>query len=192
MKATVSPSNALCILRDEEHATVKTLIDTLTDAEMTYPDSINYGLYPDQSYSFKDLLAHMNAYEVHALDAYAAWEDGSQGHPIVADVLYRAREVHYASTADRDHLSLAEMIDLYLSTAEKLEQLYANMSGKMWNMPYPMPSRNPDAAPVMGDVGGMLESIVVAPPRPLYRHMPVHIPNVERYINRVRNRVKSL
>ncbi|MEL7236194.1 MAG: hypothetical protein AAGK74_16940, partial [Chloroflexota bacterium] len=143
-------------------------------------------------YSFKDLLAHMNACEGHALEAYEAWEQHREIHPIVADVRYRARDVHYASTADRAHLSLPEMIDRYLSTAEKLEQLYANMSGQMWNMPYPMPQRNPNAEPVMGDVGGMLESIVVAPPRPLYRHLPVHIPDSDRYINRVRNWTKAL
>lgn len=192
MRATVSPREALRILRDEEHAAVKSLIDTLTDAEMTYPDSIDHGLYYDQAYSFKDLLAHMNAYEVHAIDVYEAFEANYDLLPIVADVAYRPREVHYASTADRDHLSLSEMIDLYISTASKLERIYANMPGELWNIPIPFPPPEPNLTQIAVEFGRVLEGIIVAPPRPLYRHLPVHIPDVDRYVRRVRARVKHL
>ena len=32
------------------------------------------------------------------------------------------------------------------------------------------------------DLGGMLEEIIVTPPRPLYRHLPVHVPDSAAYI----------
>ena len=36
------------------------------------------------------------------------------------------------------------------------------------------------------DLGGMIEDILVLPPRPMYRHLPVHIPDAARYIRSLR------
>ena len=58
MLASVDPKTALGLLKVEHNAVLE-LIDTLTEAEMTRPDTIRYGLYPGQKCSFKDLLAHL-------------------------------------------------------------------------------------------------------------------------------------
>ena len=179
MLASIDPQAALHILRDDEHAAVYTLIDTLTVDEMTRPNTIEHGLYWDQQYAFKDLLAHMNAYEVHAIAALNAWRNGEKA-PIVDDIRTRGLEVHYASSEDRKHLSLHEMIDLYTDTANALEIEYANFKQEEWEQPAPFSTPRPM------NLGGMLETIVVAPPRPMYRHLPVHIPNTEAYIKRLR------
>ena len=34
--------------------------------------------------------------------------------------------------------------------------------------------------------GGMIEGILVLPPRPMYRHLPVHIPDAARYVRSLR------
>ena len=36
------------------------------------------------------------------------------------------------------------------------------------------------------DLGGMIEGILVLPPRPMYRHLPVHVPNAAQYIRSLR------
>ena len=179
MLATVDPQTALRILRDEEHAAVRGLIDELTDEEMTRPDTVQYGLYVDQNYAFKDLLAHMNAYEVHALDALAAWRHGEK-HPMVDRIRTDGLRVHYASSEDRKHLSLQEMVDSYINTTEALETVIENLTAEQWEEPAPFRTSRPM------NLGGMLESIIVAPPRPLYRHLPVHIPNTEAYVRSLR------
>lgn len=177
MRASLDPQTALRLLR-EEHAAVRELIDTLSADEMTRPDTVRYGLYPGQHYSFKDLLAHLHAYEVHALDALAAWRRGEK-HSIVDRVRSQGRAVHFASTADYEHLSLDEMIAAYNDTADALETVYETMDADEWAQPAPY--GDPHTT-----LGGMLETIVVAPPRPMYRHLPVHIPDAARYVRRLR------
>lgn len=180
MLASVDPHRALNLLR-EEHAAVRDLINTLTDDEMTRPDTVQYGLYPDQTYSFKDLLAHLTAYEVHALEALTAWHNGEK-HP-VSDAIKTGRSglrLHYASTEDRVHLTLKQMIDACLQTQDDLERAIEQIDDVAWRATAPYMTTEPT------DLGGMLEAILVAPPRPLYRHLPVHIPNVHAYIQRLR------
>jgi hypothetical protein len=180
MLASVDRETALCILRDEEHAAVKDLIEALTDKEMTRPNTVKYGLYPGQAYAFKDLLAHMNAYEVWALDAHNAYLQGEK-HTVVDGIWQRGRDLHFASSGERAHLSLEEMIDMYVSTAEALEQLFGGINDDEWAQPVSFNTASPT------NLGGLLESIIVAPPRPLYRHLPVHIPDAAGYIAQLRS-----
>jgi len=179
MLASVDRQTALRTLRDEEHTAVKTLIEALTEEEMTRSNTVQYGLYPDQQYSFKDLLSHMSAYEIWALDAYDAWQRGEK-HTVVDDIRQQGIKLHYASSEDRAHYSLQEMIEAYVSTAGALEQLYGELTDDQWEEPAPFTTLRPM------NLGGMLESIVVAPPRPMYRHLPIHIPDVDRYIAQLR------
>ncbi len=180
MLASVDTHRALDLLR-EEHAAVRALIDELSDDEMTRRDTIRHGLYPDQDYSFQDLLAHLTAYEVHALGALAAWRKGEK-HPISEEIKTGrgGLRIHYASTADYAHLSLQQMIDTCLQTQRDLETAIEQIDDTEWRDVAPYMTTEPT------DLGGMLEAILVAPPRPLYRHLPVHIPDTPAYIPRLR------
>ncbi len=176
MKATTNAQTALDLLRQEHRAT-QALIDQLTDAQMTAPDTIRYGLYPDDCWSFRDLLAHMTAYERHALDAVEAFENGEH-HPILNRVLTQGYAVHTASVADRAEMSLSETITEYQDNAAALESLIADASPDQWQAVAPFAADT--------DYGGVIEQLLVLPPRPLYRHLPVHIPNPDAYLRQMR------
>jgi len=180
MRASVMPKEALRLLKIE-HQAVNQLIHDLTDEQMTRPDTIRHGLYSDQQCSFKDLLAHLVCYEVYAIEAIDDWKITAKHWVIDAVQDYReSTKIHYGGIADREHLTLQEQIDEYQQTAEQLETILAEMSDEQWREEAFYPTDEPT------DLGGMIERIVVAPPRPMYRHLPVHIPNTEAYVARLR------
>jgi hypothetical protein len=180
MLASVDRQTALQLL-ETEHAAVRALIEDLTPEEMTRPDTIEYGLYPDQECSFKDLLAHLITYEVYAVEAVAAWQQG-QKHWII-DAMRSpstSRDVHYNGIACRAHLSLEAVIHEWETAQAALMQTISGLSDTAWRSPAPYPAPEPT------DLGGMLEAILVAPPRPMYRHLPVHIPDSAAYVRGLR------
>jgi hypothetical protein len=59
-------------------------------------------------------------------------------------------------------------------------EILRGMSEAEWYEKAPFVSEKPL------DLGGALEIILVAPPRPPYRHLPVHIPDVEAYLHELR------
>ncbi|MCY4021715.1 MAG: DinB family protein [Chloroflexi bacterium] len=180
MLASVNREEALRLLK-VEHAAVSRLINDLTDAEMTRRDTIRYGLYADQECSFKDLLAHLICYEALTLEAIAAWRAGEKHWVIDAvDDVRASRDIHYGGIADRARLSLEEQIDEYRQTSARLESALAEMLDEQWREPAFYPTRGG------ADLGGMIESIMVTPPRPMYRHLPVHIPDSKAYIRSLR------
>ena len=179
MRASVNPTTAADLL-DVEHAAVRALIDELTDAEMTHPDTIRYGLYPDQECSFKDLLAHLVCYEVFALEALAEWRRGKE-HWILDALETRGREIHFAGIEDRRHSTLAEQLAEWERVQNAVTQAIRNISEQEWCGLAPYEDGEST------DLGGMLERIIVAPPRPMYRHLPVHIPDSEAYIRSLRS-----
>lgn len=178
MLATVERSTALELLA-VEHAAVRALIDALSDEEMTRPDTIRYGLYPDQRCSFKDLLAHLITYEAYALEALDAWQAGRE-HWIGEALYSRGRDIHFGGIEQRAHCTLAEVLDEWDSTQRSLKDSIRSLSDEAWHSAAPYTSDTPT------DLGGMLEAIIVTPPRPLYRHLPVHIPDAEAYIDSLR------
>jgi hypothetical protein len=180
MLASVDPQTAVELLQ-VEHSAVRELIDALDDDEMTRPDTIRYGLYPDQKCSFKDLLAHLITYEAYALEAVDAWQRG-QKHWI-SDAMTdpgRSREVHFGGIADRRDCTLAEVLAEWEQTQMDVKATIAGFSETEWrtSAPYPVAGET--------DLGGMLEAILVSPPRPMYRHLPVHVPDSEAYIRSLR------
>ena len=180
MRATVEREEALRLLQIE-HQAVAALIDELTDEEMTRRDTIQYGMYYDQECSFKDLLAHIICYEVYTVEAIREWRNGRAHWAIEAvNDPRRGREIHYGGIADRAHLSLAEQLDEYRAVSEALEREIGAMSEADWRG---APSFKTTEAT---DLGGMIEGIMVLPPRPMYRHLPVHVPNAEQYIRSLR------
>lgn len=180
MRATVDRAEALRLLKIE-HQAVAALIDELSDEEMTRRDTIQQGMYSDQKCSFKDLLAHLICYEVYTIEAIGEWRRG-RSHWAIDALKYprRGREIHYGGIADRAHLSLAEQLEEYRTVSEALEREIDAMSASDWRS---APSFATDQA---RDLGGMIEGIMVLPPRPLYRHLPVHIPDAAQYIRRLR------
>ena len=180
MRATVDRAEALRLLQIE-HQAVAALTAELTDEEMTRRDTIQHGMYYDQDCSYKDLLAHLICYEVYTVEAIDEWRNG-RAHWAIEAVKdpRRGREIHYGGIADRDHLSLAEQLDEYRTVSEKLDRDIGAMSDADW-------VRAPafDLAEST-DLGGMIEGILVLPPRPLYRHLPVHIPIAAQYIRGLR------
>jgi DinB superfamily len=176
MLATINQETALKQL-DIEHAAVRGLIETLTEEEMTRPDTIEYGLYWDQHLSFKDLLAHLVTYEVFSLEAIEAWQKGKK-HPGIDEMQSESgsRNIHYSGIDNRRGLSLAEMLDEWERTQAALMEKIRDLNDEDWHRKAPFPY------PVPLDLGGVLEIILVAPPRPPYRHLPVHIPDVPAYI----------
>ena len=180
MRATVEREEALRLLQIE-HQAVAALIDELTDEEMTVRDTIQYGMYYDQECSFKDLLAHLVCYEVYTVEAIQEWRNGRAHWAIEAvNDARRGREIHYGGIADRAHLSLAEQLDEYRAVSEELEREIGAMSEADWRS---MPSFPVAEAT---DLGGMIEGIMVLPPRPMYRHLPVHVPDAAQYIRSLR------
>jgi hypothetical protein len=180
MLATIARDAALQQLAIE-HAAVRALIDTLTDEEMTRSNTIEYGLYPGQELSFKDLLAHLTTYEVLTLEAIDAWQRG-QKHPAIdqmrsPDDQYR---IHHEGIEDRRHLSLEDMIDQSISTQTTLSGTLMQLTDRDWHTTAPFPTPKPL------NLGGVIEIILVAPPRPPYRHLPVHIPDTTAYIRKLR------
>ena len=182
MLATLSRDTALKQL-DIEHAAVRELIETLTDEEKTRPDTIRYGLYWDQKLSFKDLLAHLITYEAYTLEAVDAWKQGEKHFAIEAmQSESTSRAIHYGGIEDRRVQSLAKTLDEWEQTQYALMSMIRNLSDADWKQVAPFPTDKPL------DLGGVLEIILVAPPRPPYRHLPVHIPDSEAYIRALRAR----
>lgn len=180
MLATISRKDAIAGL-NTEHAEVRALIEALSDEEKLRPNTIQYGLYPDQQLSFKDLLAHLITYEAFTLEAFDAWKRG-EAHPAIAASLSDegSREMHYGGIAARRPHSLAQVLDEWERTQSRLVEAISALTDEDWRSPAPFPT----AAPM--DLGGMVEIILVAPPRPPYRHLPVHIPDSDAYIRRLR------
>lgn len=180
MLATINRETALKQL-DIEHDAVRALIETLTEEEMTRPDTIEYGLYWDQHLSFKDLLAHLVTYEAFSIEAIDDWHKGKK-HPAIDEMQSESgsRSIHYSGIENRSALSLAEMLDEWENTQAQLMEKIHSLSHEDWHR------KAPFTYPVPLDLGGVLEIILVAPPRPPYRHLPVHIPDVPAYIRGLR------
>ncbi len=180
MRASVSPQEALELLKIE-HQSVFDLIHELSDEEMTRHDTIRHGLYSDQQCSFKDLLAHLVCYEVYTIEAIEDWNITAKHWVIDAMQDYReGTKIHYGGISQRVSSSLIEQLEEYQTTAKQLEQILADMSDDNWRAEAFYPVDEPT------DLGGMIERILVAPPRPMYRHLPVHIPNSKAYITSLR------
>jgi hypothetical protein len=179
MLATIKRETALEQL-DIEHAAVRELIETLTEAEMTQPDTIEYGLYWDQHLSFKDLLAHLITYEVLSLEAIDAWQQGEK-HSAIDDMQSESggRRIHYSGIEARQAMSLATVLDEWERTQARLMSKIRSLSDAEWHSKAPFFTSKPL------DLGGVLEIILVAPPRPQYRHLPVHIPDTAAYIRKL-------
>ena len=180
MLATIARDAALRELAIE-HRAVRAMIDELSEEEMTRPDTIEYGLYSGQELSFKDLLAHLTTYEVLTLEAIDAWKRGKK-HPAIDEMQsppdqYR---IHHAGIEDRRHLSLDDMLDQSISTQQSLTATLTKLTDREWHTSAPF------ATPTPLNLGGVIEIILVAPPRPPYRHLPVHIPDTAAYIRKLR------
>ncbi|MCY3573401.1 MAG: hypothetical protein OXG92_14805 [Chloroflexi bacterium] len=180
MQATVTKNEALRLLR-MEHQAVTDLIAELSDDEMTRGDTIRYGLYADQRCSFKDLLAHLICYEAFTLAAIDDWRRGQQ-HWVIAAVrdARQSRAIHYGGISERAGLSLREQLDEYATVSAALETCLAALSEVDWRGE-PTFAMSPEY-----NLGGMIESIMVTPPRPMYRHLPVHVPDATGYIRSLR------
>lgn len=180
MRATVERAEALRLLKIE-HQAVADLIAELSEEELTRGDTIRHGLYYDQECSFKDLLAHLICYEVYTLEALREWRAGQKHWAIdaVKDPR-RGREIHYGGIDERAHLNLREQLEEYQRVSHELEMAIDTLSESDWRT----------AAPWAGgqgmDIGGMIEGIMVLPPRPMYRHLPVHVPDARAYIRSLR------
>ena len=180
MQATTDRATALRLL-EVEHNAVRELIDALTDEEKTRPDTIRYGLYSDQRLSFKDLLAHLVTYEVYTLECIDEWKQGRK-HPIL-DVLSTYEggvRVHYGGIEQRAATPLSGVVEEWETTQARLMQTLRDLTDDEWRSPAPFDTDEPT------DLGGIVEFILVQPPRPLYRHLPVHIPDSQAYIRSLR------
>ena len=180
MRATVTPQEALRLLRIE-HAAVADLIAALSDEEMTRGDTIRHGLYADQRCSFKDLLAHLVCYEAFTVSAIDDWQNGKR-HWIIDAVNdpRQSRDIHYGGISERAHTTLAEQLDECSAVSAALESAIGSLPTNDW--------RSEPTFALRGDydLGGMIESVMVTPPRPMYRHLPVHVPDVRAYIRSLR------
>ncbi len=180
MLATIDRDTALREL-DIEHAAVRSLIATLSEEEMTRLDTIRYGLYWDQKLSFKDLLAHLITYEAYTIQAVKAWASGEEHFAIQAmQSESSSRAIHYGGIEERQGQTLAETLNEWELTQEQLMTVINNLSDEDWQQTAPYTTDEPT------NLGGIIETILVAPPRPPYRHLPVHIPDSETYVQALR------
>ena len=88
--------------------------------------------------------------------------------------------VHYDGIDSRRDIPLPEILDQWESTQAELMRTLNELSDDDWRSPAPYETDEPT------DLGGMIETILVQPPRPLYRHLPVHVPNVGAYVRRLK------
>ena len=180
MRATVERAEALRLLRIE-HGAVAALVEELTDEEITRRDTIRHGLYWDQECSFKDLLAHLVCYEQITLEAIVEWREGRRHWAIEAlRDARRGREIHFGGIEEREGLNLGEQLDEYRRVSQALEHEIDRMTEAEWR------GSAPYADGLGTDLGGMIEGIMVLPPRPPYRHLPVHVPDTAQYIRSLR------
>ena len=180
MLATTDCKTALRLLA-VEHTAVRELINALSDEEKTRPNTIRYGLYPDQKLSFKDLLAHLMTYEVYTIEAVETFQRGEKHWIIGAlDSDEGSRRVHYDGIDSRRAIPLADILDQWEETQAKLMRTLYELTDEEWNSPAPYETGKPT------DLGGVVETILVQPPRPLYRHLPVHIPDERAYVQSLR------
>lgn len=180
MKASVDKARALELL-DVEHAAVQALIDELSDEEMTRPNTIEYGLYSGQECAFKDLLAHLLTYEAYAIEAIDAWKRGEKHW--ISDAMRdpaQSRKVHFEGIDCRRENALSDTLAEWERTKSGLMQAIGALTDAEWRSPAPYVTSEAT------DLGGMLEAILVAPPRPMYRHLPVHIPDSDAYVRGLR------
>lgn len=164
-----------------EHAAIRGLIDALTDEQMTRRDTIDYGLFMGQELSFKDLLAHLMSYEELSLAALADWRAGKKHWAI--DTLQNEREairVHFEGIAARKPHPLAQVIGDWQRFQAEIVREIREMSDTEWKSPPPFANSYPL------DLSGVFEIIICAPPRPPYRHLPVHIPNIDKFLQKMR------
>ena len=180
MQATTDRATALRLL-EVEHTAIRELIDALTDEEKTRPDTVRYGLYSDQRLSFKDLLAHLVTYEVYTLETIEQWKQGIK-HPIldILDTYEGGVRVHYGGIEQRAAIPLSGVVEEWETTQAKLNQTIHTLTDDEWRGLAPYDTDEPT------DLGGIVEFILVQPPRPLYRHLPVHIPDSQAYIRSLR------
>ncbi len=186
MLATVSLENARALL-NTEHQDVKSLLDALTPEEMTRPDTIRHGLFWGQHWSFKDLLAHLTTYEALAVEAYHAWLRGER-HACLNQVqtAQGSEDIHNGGVADRRHLSLQAMIDQWHENQRALTAVLEQLTEEEWQSPAPFATT--DDHPY--DLGGVFEAIIApVTRRPIYRHLPVHIPEHAEYLHQMRGTV---
>jgi hypothetical protein len=92
----------------------------------------------------------------------------------------QSRDIHYGGIADRADDSLDTVLAEWERTAHGLEEAIAGLSDAEWRAPAPFPTTEPT------DLGGMIEGIMVVGPRPMYRHLPVHVPDSDAYIAKLR------
>jgi hypothetical protein len=180
MEATKTREFALREL-NKEHEAVRALIDTLTEEEMTRPDTIEHGLYSDQELSFKDLLAHLTTYEAYTLEAMVEWGDRRK-HWIVDGTRSGSTdvEVHYQGIATRRPYTLEKMLDEWNTTQATLEQALQDLTETDWQLAPPFENSYPL------NLGGMIEMVLCMPPRPPYRHLPVHVPDTDAYVRKLK------
>ena len=160
---------------------MQALIDELNDEEKTRPNTIEYGLYAGQECSFKDLLAHLLTYEAYAIEAIDAWKRGEKHW--ISDAMRnptRSREIHFEGIDCRRANPLGDTLAEWERTQAGLMQAIGALTDADWRSPAPYPTSEAT------DLGGMLEAILVAPPRPMYRHLPVHIPDAADYVRGLR------
>jgi hypothetical protein len=181
MLATVNREVALREL-EIEHNAVRALIEELTQAEMTRPDTIRYGLYADQELSFQDLLAHLITYEMFSVEAIDSWKHGEKHWSVEAmQSPAGSKRIHYAGIEDRREMSLDAVLDQWEDTQAALMEAIRGLTDDEWRGAALYPAAVPT------DLGGILEVILVAPPRPVYRHLPVHIPDERAYVRSLRS-----
>ncbi len=180
MKATKTREFALRELT-KEHEAVRSLIHALTEEEMTRPDTIEHGLYSDQELSFKDLLAHLTTYEAYTLEALVEWGDRRK-HWIIDGIRTGSKdvEVHYQGIAVRRPYTLEKMLDEWDTTQATLTSAVRDLTETDWQLSAPFENSYPL------DLGGMIEIILCTPPRPPYRHLPVHVPDAAAYVRKLR------
>ncbi len=184
MLATVSLETARSLL-NTEHQEVEALLNTLTPEEMTHPDTIRHGLFWGQHWSFKDLLAHLTTYEALAIDAHASWINGER-HWSLNEVETSAgsENIHNEGVANRRHLSLDAVLDEWHANQRELTAVLENLTEEQWQSPAPFET----TAEHPYNLGGVFEAIIApVTRRPIYRHLPVHIPDYAEYLRQLRS-----
>jgi hypothetical protein len=146
---------------------VLALVEQLSPGKMTRP-----GLGGGE-WSIKDLMAHLESWEQHVLDALAAWQD-NKGAPIDGRTWREGvNAVNAAELAARANRSLDEQLTSSAATHERLLAALGNISDGAWNQPPTSRARK--------TLGQRVGSILAGRRDP-FTHEEAHLPDLRAWV----------
>ncbi len=169
-QTTPSRSGALRTL-EEEHESVRELVERLRDQDFTRAATIGGG-----DWSAKDLLGHLTSWEEHALEALMAWRRGDPAPIQRALRLHGLNAVNAENVAADRNRSSATVRRRFEHVHRRLVAEIRSTPDETWDAPPTARSRR--------SLGRVLGGIVGGPGGP-FAHASAHLRHLRAYVESV-------